>query len=91
MSAPRDGACREPGPRDAHCTEDRYHRYSCYDAGEDVSWNDGQWYAFDLAPHDCGDPKCTDLGYRGPAGRQSEHDTDALVTPPGLRDGGDAS
>lgn len=86
MSALRPGMCQEPGPREAHCTQDRYHRHSCYDAGEDVSWNDGQWYDFDLAPHDCGDAGCTDKGYRGPAGRQSEYDQDdsaVPTTPPG--------
>ena len=79
------GTCQEPGPRNAHCTMDRLHRYSCYDASEDVSWNDGQWYDFDLAPHDCGDPECPDMGYRGPKGRESEHGQDESEnrTPPG--------
>lgn len=78
MSTRRPGTCGEPGPYAAHCTNDAgpLHRYSCYDAGEDVSWNEGQWYDFDLAPHDCGDPGCPDLGYRGPKGRESEHGRD---------------
>ena len=54
------GLCNEPGPDDLHCTEDRGHRYSCYDAQDDTSWNDGQfadgWY--DERPHRCEDPAC---------------------------------
>lgn len=73
MAGVREGACAEPGPRGAHCTEHRYHGLSCYDASEDVSWNEGQWYAFDLAPHDCKDTECPDKGYRGPPGRESEY------------------
>lgn len=46
--------CGEPGPGDAHCTEDPMHRYSCYDGGEDVSFNSRQDFR-----HDCNDPKCT--------------------------------
>ena len=55
MSAIRPGTCAEPGPWDAHCTDDIGHRWSCYDAGADVSWNDGMDY---LSPHDCTDPAC---------------------------------
>ena len=42
MGAIRPGTCGDPGPHEAHCSEPRYHRYSCYDAGEDVSFNDRQ-------------------------------------------------
>ena len=56
MSAISPGTCAEPGPYAAHCTDDPGHRYSCYDAGEDVAWNDGMDY---LAPHSCDDPACT--------------------------------
>lgn len=60
MSAKRHGACADPGPGDAHCTEPPGHAYSCYDAGEDTSWNDGQWRDgwFDGTPHECGDANC---------------------------------
>lgn len=77
MSARRLGACGMPGPRDAHCTEHRMHDWSCCDASEDTSWNEGQWYDFDLAPHDCGDAECPDQGYRGPVGRESEYGREA--------------
>lgn len=73
MSTRREGTCREPGPRGAHCTDHPGHKWSCYDAGDDVSWNDGQWYDFDLAPHACDDPDCPDQSYRGPKGRESEY------------------
>lgn len=76
MSRRRLGDCGEPGPREAHCTLHRIHDYSCYDGSEDVSWNEGQWYDFDLAPHECDDDACPDAGYRGPAGRESEHEVD---------------
>lgn len=60
MSGYRASACADPGPGDAHCTEPVYHNYSCYDAGEDISWNEGQfrdgWY--DRSPHKCDDPQC---------------------------------
>lgn len=42
MSEPRPGTCQMPGPYEAHCTQDRWHDWSCYDAGEDVSFNDRQ-------------------------------------------------
>lgn len=51
MSAVRPGSCGAPGPYAAHCTDDRHHRYSCYDAGEDVSFNSRQDFR-----HDCDDP-----------------------------------
>lgn len=73
MSRRREGTCGEPGPCEAHCTDHRMHDHSCYDAGDDVSWNHNQWYDFDLAPHACDDTDCPDQGYRGPAGRESEH------------------
>lgn len=53
MSAIRKGACGEPGPYSAHCTDDPIHRFSCYDAGEDVSFNSRQDFV-----HDCDDPTC---------------------------------
>lgn len=55
MSAIWPTACGEPGPRDAHCTDDPGRRWSCYDAGEDISWNSGME---DLAPHRCDDVIC---------------------------------
>ena len=60
MSRIRTGACADPGPGEAHCTEHRHHRYSCHDAGEDVSWNDGQWDDgwYDEQPHQCAEPGC---------------------------------
>lgn len=48
-----------PGPYDAHCTEEPMHRYSCYDAGDDVSFNEGQMRDY-LPPHECDDPECLD-------------------------------
>lgn len=60
MSKIRAGTCADPGPYDYHCTEAPGHSYSCYDASEDASWNDGQfadgWY--DESPHACADPTC---------------------------------
>ena len=56
MSTIREHTCAEPGPRSAHCTDRPAHDYSCYDAGEDVSWNyrqDAEW------THECSDPRCT--------------------------------
>ena len=53
MSDIRQGTCGEPGPGDAHCTDDPLHDYSCYDAGDDVSFNSRQGFR-----HDCKDPKC---------------------------------
>lgn len=61
MSARQRGVCNAPGPYAAHCTEHRDHRYSCYDAGEDVSFNDRQDW---LAPHGCEDQHCPDNGYQ---------------------------
>lgn len=55
--------CGDPGPGDAHCTEYPGHRYSCYDAGQDLSWNDGLfrdgWY--DENPHRCDESGCPGL------------------------------
>lgn len=62
MSAIRRGRCAEPGPYDQHCTEYVGHRYSCYDAGEDASWNDRSpedWQTD--TPHECDDPACREL------------------------------
>lgn len=42
MSGPRRGTCQMPGPYEAHCTDTPGHQWSCYDAGEDVSFNDRQ-------------------------------------------------
>lgn len=53
MSRIRRGACGEPGPLNAHCTEDVAHLYSCYDASEDVSFNRRHDFR-----HDCDDPAC---------------------------------
>ena len=61
MSKRRPGTCGDPGPYDAHCALEPWHRYSCYDAGKDVSFNDRQDW---LAPHGCEDPDCPDNGYR---------------------------
>lgn len=53
MSNVRKGQCNDPGPYAAHCTDDPGHRYSCYDAGEDVSFN----HRHDFT-HRCEDPAC---------------------------------
>lgn len=53
MAEIRPGTCAEPGPYAAHCTDDPGHRWSCYDAGEDVSFN----HRHDFR-HDCDDPGC---------------------------------
>ena len=53
MSRIRESTCQEPGPYDAHCTDRPMHDYSCYDGGDDVSFNHRQ--DFD---HDCQDPAC---------------------------------
>lgn len=53
MGKIQTATCGMPGPSDAHCTEPRYHRFSCYDDGEDVSFNDRQDFV-----HDCSDPDC---------------------------------
>jgi hypothetical protein len=59
MSTFRKGACGELGPYDYHCTDYPGHRYSCYDASEDTSWNDRSpedWQ--EDMPHSCADPGC---------------------------------
>jgi hypothetical protein len=53
VSGIRRGTCGDPGPGESHCTDAPGHRYSCYDAGEDVSFNDRQDFR-----HDCTDPTC---------------------------------
>jgi hypothetical protein len=60
MSGYDPSLCSDPGPGEAHCTELRMHRYSCYDASEDVSWNDGQFKDgwFEGNPHACDNPAC---------------------------------
>ena len=57
MSAIRKGTCGMPGPYGAHCTEPPMHRYSCYDAGDDVSFNERMMRDDDLV-HECNDPLC---------------------------------
>ncbi|WP_131630689.1 hypothetical protein [Mycolicibacterium llatzerense] len=55
MSRIRPHTCGDPGPGDAHCTDDDPgHRYSCYDGGDDVSFNHRQDFR-----HDCDDPNCS--------------------------------
>jgi len=49
--------CGEPGPYATHCTEPPLHGFSCYDAGDDSSWNSGWWDGTD-PPHACDDPTC---------------------------------
>lgn len=59
MSRLRKGTCAEPGPYATHCTEPPLHRHSCYDAGDDSSWNDRfpeDWQT--ETPHACEDPGC---------------------------------
>ena len=58
MGKPRRDRCQQPGPYAAHCTEWPGHQYSCYDAGEDVSFNDRQDFV-----HNCGDVTCPDDGH----------------------------
>lgn len=53
MSSIQQGTCSAPGPYEAHCSEDVTHRYSCYDAGEDVSFNARQDFE-----HKCEDSLC---------------------------------
>ena len=57
MSLRRRGTCAAPGPYGSHCTQHPNHRYSCYDAGDDVSFNDRQDWT-----HRCGNPQCPDYG-----------------------------
>lgn len=63
MSAIRSGTCGAPGPYEAHCTDDPGHRYSCYDASEDVSFNHRQ--EFD---HGCSDPRCPQQEFHNEGG-----------------------
>lgn len=53
MGTIREGSCAYPGPYAAHCTDRPGHLYSCYDAGEDVSFNHRQHF-----DHSCDDPSC---------------------------------
>lgn len=55
MSALRKGTCGEPGPYGAHCTDYPAHRYSCYDAGDDVSFNERMMREADLEHGPCSD------------------------------------
>ena len=60
MSTRLPHTCGAPGPHNAHCTDEFRWPGSCYDASEDVFWNDRQyWYL----PHACDDPTCPDQGY----------------------------
>lgn len=58
MSQIRIGACGAPGPHGAHCTDDPGHRYSCYDAGEDVSFNARTMREEEIPHGECDDPRC---------------------------------
>lgn len=75
MSGIRPGTCGDPGPGDLHCTDTPGHRYSCYDAGEDVSWNDNQFeMGFFDSPdggpvHVCDEPKCPGRAETGGGGQ----------------------
>lgn len=60
VTAARQHVCDDPGPYEAHCTLGMSHPYSCYDGGEDVSWNHRQDFK-----HDCGDPTCTPFTNEG--------------------------
>lgn len=53
MSQILTGTCSMPGPYGAHCTDRPMHRYSCYDEGDDVAFNEGQSFT-----HDCDDDNC---------------------------------
>ena len=53
MSGIRPDRCGEPGPGEAHCSDFPLHDYSCYDGGDDVSFNGRQWFV-----HSCTDPNC---------------------------------
>lgn len=53
MSRIRPNTCGDPGPGDAHCTDTPLHYYSCYDAGNDVSFNHRRDFR-----HDCDDAAC---------------------------------
>lgn len=53
MGKIRPGYCNEPGPYEAHCTNQKWHRYSCYDSGEDVSFNDRQDFIHSCIDVDC--------------------------------------
>lgn len=63
-AAKRGATCGDPGPGDAHCTDDYLHQWSHYDATQDKSWNDGQWEFgwFEAAPHECDRPGCPEPG-----------------------------
>jgi hypothetical protein len=73
VSRLRAGTCGEPGPGDLHCTEPPLHRYSCYDAGDDSSWNDRSPEGWQQeTPHHCTDEGCesTTVGVPGEAGKE---------------------
>ncbi|MCV7424354.1 hypothetical protein H7K45_27790 [Mycobacterium yunnanensis] len=53
MSKIRPGTCGDPGPYKAHCTDYPGHYYSCYDSGDDVSFNHRQDFE-----HHCDDTTC---------------------------------
>ena len=50
MSSIRPGTCADPGPHGAHCTDYPGHHYSCYDAGDDASFNERTMREEDI-PH----------------------------------------
>lgn len=61
MSVRRPYTCGAPGPYKTHCTDTPGHRYSCYDASHDASFNERQHWP---APHQCDDDQCPDNGYQ---------------------------
>lgn len=58
MSRVREGACAMPGPHGAHCTDYPLHHYSCYDAGDDVSFNERAMREDQIVHGPCDDPLC---------------------------------
>lgn len=54
--------CREPGPYDAHCTEWVGHRWSCYDASRDVSFNRRQDFEHSCSEEWCPTPEFVNEG-----------------------------
>lgn len=58
MSAIREGTCAMPGPYGSHCTDYPLHRYSCYDAGDDVSFNARTMREEGIGHGKCDEPAC---------------------------------
>ncbi|MFD5599903.1 hypothetical protein ACFWHR_07575 [Leucobacter sp. NPDC058333] len=50
--------CGAPGPYGAHCTEDVGHRHSCYDAGDDVSFNERTMRDDEIPHGECDEEGC---------------------------------